>query len=172
MNAIAYLIISLFLMAGFLAIIKLHLCKNPLWYKVGFAVVGWFLFVFFMIESMMYMDQIIDYKTLDKYDDITNNLREEESLPKTVLEFVMSNYPEFDDVKIEELEDENRFFLNNPHLKIEAVQRALTDYLRVKASRDRVEKEIATIKKQIEDRTNNPWILVVPDGDLGIGANG
>ena len=166
MKAITYLIISLFLMACFLAIIKLRLCKNLIWYKIGFAVVGWFLFLFIMIESMIYVDQIFDYKTLGKYTDIANNLREEERFSKTVLEFVMSKYPEFNDVKIEEIEDENGIILNNQHLKIETVQRVLTDYLRIKANKERVEKEIATIKKQIENRTNNPWVLIVPDGGL------
>lgn len=110
MNAITFLITLLFLMTCFLTILKLRLCKNPVWYKVGFAVVGWFLFLFIMIESMIYMDQIIDYKTLDKYNNIVNNIREEERLSKTVLEFVMSKYPELNDVKIEEIEDEKGIF--------------------------------------------------------------
>ncbi|ODS32904.1 MAG: hypothetical protein SCARUB_01956 [Candidatus Scalindua rubra] len=147
MNAITFLITLLFLMTCFLTILKLRLCKNPVWYKVGFAVVGWFLFLFIMIESMIYMDQIIDYKTLDKYNNIVNNIREEERLSKTVLEFVMSKYPELNDVKIEEIEDEKGIFLNNPHLKTEAVQKVLTDFLRIKANKERVEEKNCHNKK-------------------------
>ncbi|MGR3317554.1 MAG: hypothetical protein ACUZ8O_03670 [Candidatus Anammoxibacter sp.] len=166
MIAIILLAILLAMMIYCIAIIILKLCNNTTWYKVGFVVPAWILFLFLVIEAMIYMDHKNDFKTLSEYSKITNELNEKGSLAGTVLSFVISKYPEHNDIKINEIKTIDGFFQNYPDLNVEEVKNTLPDYLEIKNNLESIKTKSETIEDRILYRSNSPWVLILPKQTL------
>lgn len=165
MIAVVILAIILFPMIYCLAVLKLGWYKNPTWYKVGFATPAWFLFLYIVIEAMVYMGHINDDKALSRYNYIVNELRDEEGRSKTVFKFMVSKYPGLKDMEISEIKDERSFFAGNPDLATEGIPEALADFLGKKRAKEDMEVKIDKIKKRMLHRINSPWVLILPDTD-------
>ncbi len=147
-----------------IVIIKFRLCKNTSWYSVGIAVPGMLLFLFGIIEIMIYVDHNADYYAIKKFENSVRNLQEDEVLAKAPLVFAMSKYEKYKGFEIGETE-KLRELLNMPDLEPE-VKKLLTDFVEAKDKKDGLIKKSTKMKDRMRYRTTHPWVLVLPNKPL------
>ena len=163
MIAILILSVILGIMIYSVVSIKLKICDDSTWYRVGFAVSAWFLFLFIVIEAIVYTDHNRDREALNRYNVMINELKEEQRLSKSVLSFVISKYPGAKDIKIDAIEKKDIFFKNYPELDNQEVVKVLTDYLDIKDKKLELKKKVKEREERIIYRSNHPWVFILPN---------
>ena len=164
--------ISVILFSSFIAIIiyciiviRLKSSKNATWYKVGLSVTAWLLFMFIFFESVTYMEQGHDYRALNRFEKVRNELAEKERLAGTVLSFVISkkNDKNAVDIDAEKYYTADEFFKDYPNLISEEINNTLNDFLEIKNKREEMDKKIGIKEQKMLSRAKNPWIFILPN---------
>lgn len=163
MIAIIILSVILAIMIYCIVSMKLKICNEMTWYKVGFAVSAWFLFLFIVIEAIVYTDHNRDREALKRYNFMVDELKEEQRLAKSVLSFVVSKYPGTKEIKIDEIETTEKFLKNNPELDNKEVVKVLTDYLDIKDKKSGLKKKAKEREERMIYRSNHPWVFILPN---------
>lgn len=162
MIAILILALLISLIIFCIVIIKKNLCSNLAWFKAGLGVSSWSLFVYIMVQAIVFVSHNGDFKEVKRHTSELRNFTEQTERNKSILSFVLSKKGEFSKSEIETIESADKFFKDYPNLKTDDVEKVLVAFLEAKTGKEEMGKKLLARKLSIKERSASSWVLILP----------
>lgn len=144
-------------------VIKKRSFSNLVWFRAGLGVSAWCLFIFIMVESIIFVSHRNDFSALAQYTNEVRDLKEKFEQKTSELTFLISKHKEISEQEIEAINDVDIFFQQNPELKTADVKTVLKEYVETKKRKKMTERNIVEREERIKYRAASHWVLILPD---------